>query len=263
MGMTSSFLFGRVMHKRLFPRVNAFSYRIYYLVYPLTAMCDLARGLQIGVNRSVLLSFHEKDHGAKDGSQLLPWIHGILDEHGFESHRLRVTLVTMPRVLGYVFNPVSFWLCHDEHDDLRAVLCEVNNTFGETHSYLCRPAAGGVITPDLWLTAEKVFHVSPFLKREGSYRFRFDITPRKLAIWIDYYDAEGALQLMTALTGRLAPYDQASFRRAFWAYPLITLRAIVLIHWQALKLIFKRQKFIPKPPQKPEKITATDSITKN
>ena len=161
----------------------------------------------------------------------------------------------MPRVFGYVFNPVSFWYCFDSSEKLRAVICEVNNTFGETHSYICAHNDQAEIGKDDILEGQKVFYVSPFLEREGHYKFRFSLPNSKMGAWIDFYDDEGRKKLVTALSGNFEDLSLQSCRRAFWIYPLVTLKSISLIHWQALKLLFKRAKYVPKPLQKDMKVT--------
>jgi len=152
-------------------------------------------------------------------------------------------LHTYPRVLGYVFKPVSFWYCHRQDGTLAAIVAEVNNTFGERHCYLL---AG----PDLgWgreLTARKVFHVSPFCSVQGSYRFRFMRTEDRVVARVDHDDDAGAL-LETSVSGHLAPLTPAAARAAFFGMPLMTLSVVARIHWQALKLWRKRVPFFSKP----------------
>jgi len=252
------------MHKRLFPKTNAFTYGIYYLCMPLQNLAQYADGWRLGVNRPAVVGFHAKDHAERSkDTDLGAWARSVLQSSGLDIPHADISLMAMPRILGYVFNPVSFWFFHDADGALRAVICEVNNTFGETHSYLCAHADGSAIKGDAWLSAQKMFHVSPFLQREGSYKFRFDLQPDKTGIWIDYYDSAGSKQLLTALTGRRIPLTRQSLRKAFWGYPLVTLRAIFLIHWQAIKLVAKKIKYIPKPLQKKEKLSSTDNLTKN
>lgn len=252
MDITPQIYTAKVMHKRLFPKVNQFTYGVYYLALPLPAPKLPSR----------LLSFHEKDHGARDGGDIQTWAREILKQYGLNEPIKNITLITMPRVLGYVFNPVSFFLCLDAEHKLRAVICEVHNTFGEQHSYLCARADHAPITPNEWLEAEKLFHVSPFLPREGSYQFRFALAGNKLGIWIDYYDAAQNKQLLTALTGTLAPLNAASLRRAIWSHPLVTLKVIWLIHWQAAKLVSKGIRYVVKPPQRDARLSATRDLTK-
>lgn len=241
-----------VMHKRLFPKVNQFTYGVYYLALPLPAAPLPSR----------LLSFRDKDHGARDGSDIQVWARTILMDYGLNETIDHITLITMPRVLGYVFNPVSFFLCLDRDKQLRAVICEVHNTFGEQHNYLCARADHAPISPEEWLETNKLFHVSPFLPREGSYKFRFALADNKLGIWIDYYDQAQNKQLLTSLTGTFTPLNASSLRAAFWSHPLVTLKVISLIHWQAIKLASKRIRYILKPVQRDETISSTHNLTK-
>ena len=259
MGLKPSLLTGKVMHGRLFPKKNAFNYSIYYLCLPLSQLYNLP----ISSSRFSSLSFQEADHGACDGSPLEPWARQILKDYNLSSVTDGdILLICMPRVLGYVFNPVSFWLCFDRDQNIRAVLCEVHNTFGERHTYLCAHADHRPIQPDDILTAQKVFHVSPLLKREGHYTFRFVIQSGQFGVWIDYYDGQGAKQLVTYLKGSLSAMTRHSLRRVFWAYPLITLKAITLIHWQAAKLLAKGVRYVKRPPQMPEKVSTSHNLTK-
>lgn len=255
MGIEPQIFTAKVMHKRTFPKENAFTYGIYYISLPLHLLKDTAELTQ---NKFAALSFYKKDHGAKDGSDLEQWIRSILRDYDLDKKTKTITLIAMPRIFGYVFNPVSFWVCRDENGQVRAVLCEVNNTFGETHSYLCAHKDGSEITKEHWLSAEKVFHVSPFLKREGQYKFRFALDGKKIGIWIDFFDSENKKQLLTSLIGDLKPLNKKTLRTIFWTHPLITFKAITLIHWQAIKLIVKGIKHIKKPDQKEPKLTTTN-----
>ncbi len=257
--MKPKILFGTVMHGRLFPKRNSFSYGIYYLSFALSEI----GALPIACNRFSPLSFYDRDHGNCDGGNLISWARGILNEYGIKEADGEINIVCMPRVLGYTFNPVSFWMCHDASGILRAVLCEVHNTFGERHTYLCAHDDHRAIGSSDVLVADKIFHVSPMLKREGHYTFRFDVREEKFGVWIDFYDENGKKQLITSLIGNLEPMSAHTLRKAFWFYPLVTFKAIGLIHWQALKLLIKGIKYIPKPGQRPERTSATGNLTKN
>ena len=250
--------FGRVMHGRLLPKRNRFAYKIYYLAFPLSQIGTLP----IARNRFAPLSFYDRDHGRCDGSSLEDWARGILAGYNIKEADGEIRLVCMPRVLGYVFNPVSFWLCYDKQENLRAVLCEVHNTFGERHTYLCAHENHRPVTSRDILRGRKLFHVSPSLKREGHYEFRFDAQREKFGIWIDFFYSGGEKQLVTSLTGSLEPMNAGTLRKAFWVYPLVTFKAIVLIHWQALRLLVKGVEYFPKPQQNREHVSATDHLTK-
>jgi DUF1365 family protein len=163
-----------------------------------------------------------------------------------------IWLQSFPRVLGYVFNPVSFWYCHRRDGELRAIVCEVNNTFGERHCYLLD--TGDVMSWGVSLAAKKVFHVSPFCAVEGNYRFRFMRTTQhiegkdieRIVARIDYDDDQGPL-LLTSVSGVLSPLSNTSAAEALLRHPLMTLGVIARIHWQALRLFIKRVPFFRKP----------------
>lgn len=236
----------KVFHKRLLPRVNAFTYRVYYLALPLSRLNEVQNAM-VGVDRFRPMSIYHRDHGMKDGSDMAAWARGVLAQFGVDQADGEIVLVAHPRVMGHVFNPVSFWFCLDTAGQLRAVLAEVNNTFKERLSYLIAHDDQRVIMPQDVLTANKAFHVSPFLHVKGRYRFRFYYSEQALGVWIDYDTEEGEV-LKTSLTGKLLPLNNASALKAFLALPLVTLRTIALIHWQALKLWIKGIRYVPKPP---------------
>lgn len=226
---------GHVMHRRLRPAVNAFTYPVFYVQLPLRNLMAAQRGI-FSVDRWNLLSFYSRDHGPRDGSPLLPWIEGVLAEHGLSADG-EIILQSFPRVLGYVFNPVSFWFCHAADGRLIAILAEVNNTFGGTHCYLLHQD-GATLRDGEELRAEKCFHVSPFNEIEGHYRFRFRRKGHTQSVRIDYDDAHGPL-LLTAISGTPRPWSASALLRAFLGMPLQTAGVMVRIHWQALKLWLK------------------------
>jgi len=231
---------GHVMHRRLRPKVNAFVYPVFYVQLPLTGLAA-AQSPIFSLDRFNLLSFHRKDHGPRDGSPLLPWIQRLLRERGLPADG-EVVLQCFPRVLGYVFNPVSFWFCHDRAGQLIAVLAEVSNTFGGRHSYLLHQG-GAVLADGLVMRAGKEFHVSPFNEVEGGYRFRFQLQRACQVVRIDYDDAEGEL-LLTSISGRARSWSTAALFGAFARMPLLTAGVIFRIHWQALKLWLKGVPFV-------------------
>jgi len=238
-----------VMHERQLPKRHKFNYTIYYLAFPLSKKPLLARAF-LSINKFNLLSFYDKDHGARDGSNIEAWIKNLLAGEGINADG-EIVLMTFPRVLGYVFNPVSFWFCLDKSGNLRAVLAEVSNTFGEHHNYLLSLPENQPITPDDWLEAEKVFHVSPFLNVEGKYRFRFYYSEKKIAAWIDHETADSGTGagniLKTSVIARRRPLTNLNIIKVFFRYPLVTLVSISHIHLQAVRLYFKGATFFKKP----------------
>ena len=243
-----------VVHRRLRPRENAFRYKVGYLCLRLDAL-ESAAGRWLKLDRRGLVSFRRADHGARDGSDLRLWLRGILKQHDLaELCDGEVMLMTMPRMLGYVFNPVSFWFCHDRAGALRAVLCEVNNTFGESHCYLVHREDRGAIGPEEWFEGRKVFHVSPFLPIEGGYRFRFRLDEERAHVDVNYHDTQG-LMLATSVGGRREALGDRSVLRRFLGNPTMTLAVVFRIHWQALHLWRKRARFYRKPAPPPELVT--------
>jgi len=243
--MQARILFGRVFHSRARPVRHAFAYPVYFLRVPLSAMDGAGRGI-FSVDRWRLLCLHSRDHGPRDGSPLEPWVRLQLARAGVENADGEIVLQAFPRVLGYVFNPVSFFYCHDRAGLLRAVLCEVSNTFGERHNYLLAHGDGRPIAASDRLRADKVFHVSPFCEVEGSYRFRFAGDAGRSLAHIDYHDRDGKL-LVTSIDGRAEPIAARSLARAFLGHPLMTAGVVARIHWQALKLWLRRVPFFSKP----------------
>ena len=239
--------FGTVWHRRLRPAAHRFHYPSYFLHLPMRQLrdtpCDALHRNQWGA-----LSFHDGDHGL-GGKDALAWFEALLQQEGIHDADGEIWLQTYPRVLGYVFKPVSFWYALRADGTLAAVLAEVNNTFGERHAYLL---AGPKLAWGRTHTSPKVFHVSPFCRVAGDYAFRFDqrLDARDQAIYlraaVDLHD-EGGLLLQTSLSGLLQPLTPASVRRALWGMPLMTLGVVLRIHWQALRLWRKRVPFFSKP----------------
>lgn len=232
---------GIVRHRRLRPAANAFEYPTYFLLLPMRALARQAEPA-LRRNRFGLVSFHDRDHG-DGGPDALAWLDALLAREGIADARGEVWLQTYPRVLGYVFKPVSFWYCERADGTLAAIVAEVNNTFGERHCYLL---AGEDLAWGRELQARKVLHVSPFCGVQGRYRFRFMRSAERIVARVDHDDADGPL-LLTSVGGRLAPLTAASARAAFFGMPLMTLGVIARIHWQALKLWAKRVPFFRKP----------------
>ena len=247
--------FGQVRHKRLRPVVHAFAYAGYFLLLPMRSLQQNAVASQtpLAVNRAGLISFQDRDHGDGRGAGqggALRWMDELLAAEGIHDATGEVWLQCYPRVLGYAFKPVSFWFCHrapgDQGGALRAIVVEVNNTFGERHCYLLDAPGWGAE-----LRATKTFHVSPFCQVSGGYRFRFMQSERngmhRTVARVDHEDAQGAL-LQTSISGDLQPVTRQALRMAFWHYPAMTIGVVVHIHWQALQLWRKRVAFFRKPP---------------
>ena len=246
----SCLYFGRVMHRRLRPFTHRFSYRVFSLLLDIDALPRLARRLRLfSYNRFNLFSFFDGDHGPRDGSALRPWIERHLAEAGIDAAGGPIRLLCFPRVLGYVFNPLSLWFCYQRQGELAAILYEVRNTFGEKHGYLIPVAEGASGDGPILQRCAKGFYVSPFLPMEGGYRFRLRQPDERLSVLIRQHVAAGEV-LIATMTGRRAALSDSRLARAALAYPLLTLKVIAAIHWEALRLWVKGASLQrrPKPP---------------
>lgn len=234
---------GQTFHGRKGETENAFRYSIDYVLCDAEAEVETPR--LFGRNAAGLTSLQDRDHGGAPGAGSgAVWVRNVLAEHGIEGV-VRIELLAQPRVLGHVFNPVSFWLCRDAQDALILVIAEVSNTFGDRHCYLCHHGDMRPIAPDDHLTATKIFHVSPFQPVEGGYVFRFDIRDDRIGIWIDYTTGNGGL--IATLTGKRQQLTNAGILRAMWRRPFGARRVLALIHWQAVKLWWKGAPFRSRP----------------
>ncbi|MCV2894779.1 DUF1365 domain-containing protein [Lentibacter sp. XHP0401] len=236
---------GATTHARRGSVHNAFRYGVDYVLIDPEAPSRL--GL-FSRNRFNLASVHDKNHGGapKEGRGL-PWAKEVFAREGLTPSR--ILLLTQPSFLGYVFNPVSFWLAF-MGADLVAVIAEVSNTMGDRHSYVCAREGFAPIRKQDRIVAKKIFHVSPFQDVQGSYLFNYDITPTRISIRIAHENGEEGL--IATLFGPRAPLTNGAVLRAALRRPTGPLRALVLIHWQAVKLYFKGARFRsrPLPPEK-------------
>jgi hypothetical protein len=239
--MTPLHLAGQTVHARKGQITNVFRYGVDYLLLDAEAAGD--PGL-FSRNRRNLAAIHDTDHGGAPGQGRGPlWVREVLAQHGLPAPT-RIRLLAQPRLLGHVFNPVAFWLCEDA-TGLRVMIAEVTNTYGDRHSYLCHREDLAPIGPEDRLTAQKIFHVSPFQTVAGGYTFRVDLRHDRLLIVIDF--TAGAEGLTASLVGPLRPLTNAGLLAALIRRPFGTRRVMALIHWQALKLWVKGAVFRPRP----------------
>lgn len=250
--MRSALYRGSVMHARLGPVQHRFRYRVFTLLIDLDELPALAGRLRwLSHNRFNLMSLHDRDHGerAAAGEGLRTWAERTLCAAGISPPAGRIELLCFPRLLGYVFNPLSLWLCRDREGRLRAVIYEVHNTFGGRHAYAL-PVAAGQDEGAIAQRCGKDFYVSPFVPMDAQYSFRLKAPAESFALLIRERGPEGEI-LRAAIAGRRRPLTDRELLKAFVAHPLMTLKVIGAIHWQALRLWRKGARFHRDPAKRP------------
>lgn len=241
--------FSNVMHRRLFPVQYRFTYRIFGFLINLNQLENLSKkSFLLSFNRFNVFSFYERDHGRRDGSSLTQWAAQQLESQGLASENLKIYLHCMPRVLGYTFNPISYWFCYSPDNKLLAVLVEVHNTFGDQHTYLL-PATEVDSADSVRGNKAKNFHVSPFINMQATYQFRISQPDDTFSAMIREQQNE-ELMLVAGQHGKRSKINNASLCKAFFSLPLMTVKVMAMIHWQAVKIYFKGGTFHrrPKPP---------------
>ncbi|MGP9812909.1 DUF1365 domain-containing protein [Rhodopseudomonas sp. NSM] len=243
--------FGDVMHARLKPMGHRFNYRVMSLLIDLDRLSEADRMTPLfGVNRRALYSFYEKDHGDRDGGTLRGYVERCAVAQGVDLTGGRVLLLTYPRLFGYTFNPLSVYFCYGADGALAMVVYEVRNTFGDIHSYTLPVRPGEITAAGLRQAQDKLFYVSPFIEMAMRYHFRVSPPGDAVKIRILETDATGPL-LSATFNGRRRPLSTVSLLRAFVALPLMTMKVMAAIHWEALRLWIKGARLVPRPPAPP------------
>jgi DUF1365 family protein len=253
MSATRSGLYvGRVAHRRLRPRRHALRYRTFALLIDLDELPALDRRLRLfSHNRVNLFSFYDRDHGS--GSRpLRDWVEACAREAGLGLDGGPIRLLTMPRILGYVFNPISVYFCHDRAGGLRAILYEVNNTFGQRHSYFIPVEPDGQ-TP-VRQSCAKEFFVSPFMAMDMTYDFAVHPPGETVSIAVVERDRDGVMLTATQTQARVELTD-AALARVFFSHPLLTLKVVLGIHLEALALWLKGMRLQVRPPPPERSVT--------
>lgn len=243
-----------VMHRRLTPVSYKFSYRVFGLLSNLDQLGKLgALSKLLSYNRFNVFSFYDADHGPEDGSPLKPWIAQHLTEHNISSENITVYLHSMPRVLGYTFNPISYWFCYSKEQQLLAILVEVNNTFGDKHSYLL-DARGVENNSSVRANKKKNLHVSPLIDMDAEYAFKISQPTETFTAAIrETKDQE--LLLVAAQHGHKKVISTSAILKLFFTLPLMTVKVISMIHWQALKIYLRGAKFYKRPAPPSEEVS--------
>ncbi|MGA3401092.1 MAG: DUF1365 family protein [Acetobacteraceae bacterium] len=241
---------GQVVHTRFRPVRHRLKHRLMWLLLDLDELPMLSRRLRLfSLNRFNLVDFRDRDHGDCSRTPLRAQIEQHLRRAGLEPDGGAIRVLCMPRVLGTVFNPLSVFFCHRADGRLHAMLYEVNNTFGDRHSYLVPVAAADSHRPVLRQSCEKQLHVSPFMDMAMTYHFRIAPPADRAIVAIEGHDAEGPM-IAAAYAGRRHALTDANLLRACFAQPLLGAQVLGAIHWEALKLWRKgiRLRARPQPP---------------
>ena len=234
MSFRSAIFKGKVVHRRHRPKKHALDYRVFSLLIDLDELPTMGRKLKLFAHNGFsLFSVHDRDHGALSGGDLKTWALGELEKSGRSA--ARVEMLCYPRILGYVFNPLTVYFCYREDDRLTAILYEVCNTFKERFTYIIPVDDEG---RPIRQTADKQLYVSPFIPMECTYHFTIQPPDDRVKIAINETDAEGPL-LYACFDGRREAFGDRALARAFFSYPLMTIKIIAGIHYEALRLILK------------------------
>ncbi len=259
--MKTGIYIGNVMHQRFAPKAHRLSYTIFQVLLDLDNLdSDLKPSRLMSRNRFNLFGFYDRDHGpdkaqARDGS-LRDRMIALFTNHGLYAPSDRLFLLAMPRVLGFVFNPISLYFLQDADGAMKAVVYEVNNTFGDRHSYVL-PVYGR--QKRIRQASEKKLHVSPFMDMDMAYDFDLTAPDETFVLNIRLKQAQPDRSfkdmLFAGFTARFAPLSDAALLQQFIALPLMTIGVVIGIHWEALQLFAKGLRLKPKPP------TAVSSVS--
>ena len=237
---------GKVMHARLKPMGHRFSYRVISLLIDLDRLAEADRQSPLfGVNRAALYSFREADHGARDGSPLRAYAQHCAVERGIDLTGGRVLLLCYPRLLGYTFNPLSVYFCYRTDGELALLIYEVRNTFGDSHPYVRPVLSGEISDAGVRQQQDKLFYVSPFIEMAMRYHFRVLPPGERVQLRILETDREGPL-LAATFNGSRRALNTKELLRAFLGLPLVTMKIMAAIHWEALRLWLKGARLVPR-----------------
>jgi DUF1365 family protein len=234
---------GNVVHKRFKPKIHFFKYKVFSLLIDLSELELLDKNLKIfSYNKFNIVSFYDRDHGARDGSSIKEWVIDNLKKNNIDNENIQIKLLCYPRIFGYVFNPLSVFYIYDNNSNLISVLYEVKNTFGEQHTYIFKTDIDQNLIQH---TCKEKFHVSPFIEMDCTYFFRLLKPGKKISVIIDQNDKDGKI-LYASQEGGRSEISNANFVKSYLKHPLMTFKIILAIHFEAFKLWSKGIKFIKK-----------------
>lgn len=254
---TAALYAGRVVHARLKPKQHKLSYACYWLLLDLDQLEQYGRTLRLfSLDRFNLFSLYTRDYGDGSRTALKTQARAHLDAAGIDITGGKIFLLTMPRILGYGFNPLSVYFCQRADGTLAAMLYEVHNTFGQRHSYLI-PVEDGA-SAEIKQSCAKDFYVSPFMEMNLRYDFQVLQPAGKTRVSVKVSDNDG-LMLSASLAGERRPLTNASLARIFITHPLLTAKVIGAIHWEALRLWLKGVGLVPRPAPPAQMVTIASS----
>ena len=241
--INSSIYNGQVIHKRFKPKVNYFKYNVFSLLIDLSELEILDKKVNFfSYNKVNLISFYDKDHGERNGSSLVEWVHNNLKKNNISTDDIKIKILCYPRIFGFVFNPLSVFYVYNLNDQLISILYEVKNTFGEQHTYIFRVEKDANLIQN---NCSKKFHVSPFIEMDCNYFFRLLKPGNKISVIIDQYDAQDKI-LYASQDGVRSDFNTKCLIKSYLKHPIMTFKIILAIHYEAFKLWTKGIKFIKK-----------------
>ena len=239
----SSIYNGTVIHKRFKPKVHFFKYNVFSILIDISEINLLDRNLKIfSYNKFNIVSFYDADHGPRDGTPVKDWVIKNLKKNQINTEDIKIKLLCYPRIFGYVFNPLSVFYIYNKYSELISILYEVKNTFGEQHTYIFKNKEN---ENPINHSCKKKFHVSPFIEMHCTYFFKILKPCEKISVIIDQYDEEGKL-LYASQDGNRIELNNKNLFLSYIKHPLMTLKIIAAIHFEAFKLWSKGIKFIKK-----------------
>jgi DUF1365 family protein len=258
-GDAAALYVGDVMHARLKPVGHRFSYRVMSLLIDLDRLEVADRQTPLfGVNRRALYSFHEADHGDRDGSSLRLYAQCCAAEHGIDLTGGRVLLLCYPRLFGYTFNPLSVYFCYTPDGEPALLIYEVRNTFGDIHAYVLPVKRGDISPAGIRQTQDKRFYVSPFIEMAMRYHFRVMLPQGRVKLRILETDSEGPL-LSATFNGHRRILTTQELLRSFFSLPMVTLKIMAAIHWEALRLWLKGVRLVTRQGKTVDESLATEA----
>ena len=241
--INSSIYNGQVIHKRFKPKVHSFRYDVFSLLIDLSELETLDKQVNFfSYNKFNWISFYDKDHGDRDGSSLINWVHKNLRKNKISTENIKIKILCYPRIFGFVFNPLSVFYVYNSNENLISILYEVKNTFGEQHTYIFRIEKDANLIQN---NCSKKFHVSPFIQMNCNYFFRLLKPGNKISVIIDQYENEDKI-LYASQDGIRTDFNTKYLIKSFLNHPLMTFKIIIAIHYEAFKLWSKGIKFIKK-----------------